>query len=129
MVHIDFDCIFHKGKHLPVPEIVEFRLTKNIEAPMGAFKCYGLYEYYFKVACKVFQKHRDDLLGALDSFVHDPLLENMPHFNPSQTLEKIRKRVMFSESKSLEEGIHQIIEDSKNELCLKEMFSGWMPYM
>ena len=27
LTHVDFDCIFEKGKELKVPEIVPFRLT------------------------------------------------------------------------------------------------------
>lgn len=37
-IHIDFDCIFEKGKFLPVPETIPFRMTKNTVAPMGVFK-------------------------------------------------------------------------------------------
>ncbi len=33
--HIDFDCIFEKGKDLPTPEIVQFRLTNNIVGALG----------------------------------------------------------------------------------------------
>jgi len=30
LVHIDFDCIFDKGRFLPVPEVLNFRLTRNL---------------------------------------------------------------------------------------------------
>lgn len=35
LIHIDYECVFHKGKFLPVPEIVDFRLTKNLRYGMG----------------------------------------------------------------------------------------------
>ena len=41
--NIDFDCIFDKGRYLPVPEIIPFRITKNLENTLGAFKSYGLF--------------------------------------------------------------------------------------
>jgi cell cycle checkpoint protein MEC1 len=33
--HIDYECIFNKAKGLPVPEIVDFRLTKNFRHGLG----------------------------------------------------------------------------------------------
>ena len=47
VIHIDYDCIFHRGKNLPVPELVSFRMTKNIEAPLGTFRTSGLFRFYF----------------------------------------------------------------------------------
>ena len=41
--HVDFDCIFDKGKCLPVPEIVPFRLTRNILDVFGVLKEKGLF--------------------------------------------------------------------------------------
>lgn len=35
LIHIDYECLFHKGRMLPVPEIVDFRLTKNLRFAMG----------------------------------------------------------------------------------------------
>ncbi len=47
VLHIDFDCIFNKGKTVSITEIAPIRLTKNIEACMGAFKSFGLFKFYF----------------------------------------------------------------------------------
>lgn len=35
VVHVDFDCLFEKGKALDVPERVPFRLTQNIVDGLG----------------------------------------------------------------------------------------------
>lgn len=35
LIHIDFECLFNHGKSLPVPEVVDFRLTKNLRYGMG----------------------------------------------------------------------------------------------
>lgn len=74
--HIDYDCIFEKGKKLPIPERLSFRLTKNVEAALGSFKAHGLFRYYMIELSKFFSKNCENIIGALDSFVHDPLLEN-----------------------------------------------------
>jgi len=34
-VHVDFNCLFEKGKTFEVPELVPFRLTRNMVAGMG----------------------------------------------------------------------------------------------
>ena len=35
---IDLECVFNYGLKLPVPEIVDFRFTKNIRSGLGALK-------------------------------------------------------------------------------------------
>lgn len=34
-VHVDFNCLFEKGKTFGIPEVVPFRLTRNMIAAMG----------------------------------------------------------------------------------------------
>jgi len=123
MMHIDFDCIFHRGKHLDDPEIVDFRLTPNIEAPMGFFKCFALYQYYFQIACKVFKKNISNILVALDSFIYDPLLQKMGYFDASQSFKEIEERV------EMKQGIDDIITNNRNPDSLKDMYYGWLPHM
>ena len=103
-LHIDFDCIFNKGKWLPKPEIVEFRLTKNVEAPFGPFKSYGMFKFYFRLVLKVLYKQHTDLMEALDSFLYDPLIEK-PMCAQSIAMDKIKQNITFKNYKSLEEAV------------------------
>lgn len=41
-VHVDFNCLFEKGKTFEVPEIVPFRLTRNMLAGMGLTEWRGI---------------------------------------------------------------------------------------
>lgn len=75
MLNIDFDCLFDKGKSLPIPEIVNFRLTKNIVNGLGCFKCYGIFRILMIDLMKFFNKNCGTILGYLDSFIYDPLIE------------------------------------------------------
>ena len=50
--HVDFDCIFDKGKTLPVPEIVPFRLTRNILDVFGVLKEKGLFTKTCEIVLK-----------------------------------------------------------------------------
>jgi serine/threonine-protein kinase ATR len=39
--HVDFNCLFDKGLTFAQPERVPFRLTHNMEAAMGIYRCEG----------------------------------------------------------------------------------------
>ena len=75
LIHIDFECIFERGKHLGCPEVVSFRLTKNLLRALGSFSAFGLYKYYMVEMAKFFIKNVNNLMCALDPFVYDPLIE------------------------------------------------------
>jgi len=45
-VHVDFNCLFEKGKTFEVPEIVPFRLTRNMLAGMGLAEWRGTNKLY-----------------------------------------------------------------------------------
>ncbi|KAH9179575.1 hypothetical protein EDB89DRAFT_2110934 [Lactarius sanguifluus] len=69
VVHVDFNCLFEKGKTLEVPERVPFRLTQNILDGLGVFR----------IACEItmglLRENKDTLMTVLDPFIHDPLVE------------------------------------------------------
>ena len=71
---IDFEKIIEGAKELPVPEVVDFRVTKNYIAPLGTFSTWGLFSYLFGEMGKILSKNKHLVLTGLDSFVYDPLL-------------------------------------------------------
>ena len=48
-VHVDLNCLFNKGDELKIPEVVPFRLTRNMVQAMGPTG----YEGPFRIACEV----------------------------------------------------------------------------
>jgi len=88
--HIDFDCIFEKGKDLPTPEIIQFRFTKNIEACLGILGIYTLRQHFCGLI-NFYKKHIDDIIGHLDSFIYDPLINF--DISPIKALESIKQRI------------------------------------
>ena len=75
-VHVDFDCIFDKGLHLPKPETVPFRLTQNMLdafGPAGADG--GVYSSSFQAALSTLRCNRDTLLSVLEPFIKDPVID------------------------------------------------------
>jgi hypothetical protein len=75
MIHIDFGVILNSGKRLKVPEIVDFRFTKNIRRALGLFEGQGPFSYICCVTLKAFVKHFDSLLTRLNFFINDPLVK------------------------------------------------------
>lgn len=56
IVHIDFDMIFKKSVSLPVPEIMDFRLTNNFQQALGITKQYGLFFVFFEDFLKILKE-------------------------------------------------------------------------
>lgn len=75
VVHVDFDCIFDKGLHLPKPEIVPFRLTANMIDAFGPCGTDGLYSKGLNTTVHTLRENRDTLLSVLEPFVNDPVID------------------------------------------------------
>ncbi|VDN03079.1 unnamed protein product [Thelazia callipaeda] len=76
-IHVDFNLLFNKGENLNVPEVVPFRLTRNIVAGFGVTGVEGAFRRSCETTMRVLREHNEALLTVLQTFVHDPLLEWM----------------------------------------------------
>lgn len=74
-VHVDFAMLFDKGLTLKVPEIVPFRLTRNVVCAMGIAGYEGLYRRVAEMVLGGMRRNSEAVLGVLESFVHDPLAD------------------------------------------------------
>jgi len=74
-VHVDFDCLFDKGLSLSRPEVVPFRLTANVLDAMGLWGYEGPMRRSSESCMAVLRSNGSTLLGVLESFVYDPLVE------------------------------------------------------
>ena len=74
-VHVDFDCLFDKGKTLETPERVPFRLTQNVIDGFGVCACEGVFRSSCEETMRVLRDNSHTLVNVLHSFLHDPLLE------------------------------------------------------
>ncbi|KAM3722520.1 Serine/threonine-protein kinase ATR [Dirofilaria immitis] len=90
-IHVDFNLLFNKGENLNVPEVVPFRLTRNIVAGFGATGVEGAFRRSCETTMRVLREHDEALLTVLKTFVHDPLLEWM-HSETRAQQYKQRKR-------------------------------------
>ena len=53
-MHVDFNCLFEKGKALETPERVPFRLTQNIVAALGVTGVEGPFRIAAELAMQLF---------------------------------------------------------------------------
>jgi PI-3-kinase-related kinase SMG-1 len=77
VVHIDYNIAFDRGLTLPVPELVPFRLTPMMVAALGPTGTHGAFELAAESTLSALRgpQGRDVLLGLLEAFVRDPLIE------------------------------------------------------
>ncbi|KAJ7581045.1 hypothetical protein C8J56DRAFT_793738 [Mycena floridula] len=75
VVHVDFNCLFDKGKSLETPERVPFRLTQNIIDALGVAGVEGVFRLACEVTMQILRDNKDSLMSVLDAFIHDPLVE------------------------------------------------------
>uniref|UniRef100_A0A915C076 Serine/threonine-protein kinase ATR n=2 Tax=Parascaris univalens TaxID=6257 RepID=A0A915C076_PARUN len=76
-IHVDFNLLFNKGENLAVPEVVPFRLTRNIVNGFGVTGVEGAFRRSCETTMRVLRENEAVLHTVLQTFVHDPLLEWM----------------------------------------------------
>ncbi|KAH8118429.1 hypothetical protein DFH11DRAFT_1686601 [Phellopilus nigrolimitatus] len=74
-VHVDFNCLFEKGKTLETPERVPFRLTNNMVDALGVTGVEGVFRNASEITLQLLRDNKDVLMSVLDAFIHDPLVE------------------------------------------------------
>lgn len=65
--------VFSQGKLLPIPELVPFRLTRDIVDGMGLSGIEGTYRRCCEETLRVLRDGRDVFKTVLEVFKHDPL--------------------------------------------------------
>ncbi|KAI0340807.1 hypothetical protein BDW22DRAFT_1397789 [Trametopsis cervina] len=75
LIHVDFNCLFEKGKTLETPERVPFRLSQNIVDGLGITRVEGVFRIACEITMQLLRDNKDSLMSVLDAFIHDPLVE------------------------------------------------------
>ncbi|KAI9734490.1 MAG: Serine/threonine-protein kinase tel1 [Claussenomyces sp. TS43310] len=73
VVHIDLGVAFEMGRVLPVPELVPFRLTRDIVDGMGMTKTEGVYRRCCEFTLEALRKESYSIMAILDVLRYDPL--------------------------------------------------------
>jgi len=73
VVHIDLGVAFEQGRVLPVPEVVPFRLTRDIVDGMGITKTEGVFRRCCEFTLTVLREEAYNIMTILDVLRYDPL--------------------------------------------------------
>ena len=73
VIHIDLGIAFEQGKTLRVPELVPFRLTRDVVDGMGITGVEGTYRGCCEETMKVLRGNHEYVLTIVEVFIHDPL--------------------------------------------------------
>ncbi|EPS44547.1 hypothetical protein H072_1478 [Dactylellina haptotyla CBS 200.50] len=89
VVHIDLGVAFEQGRVLPVPEVVPFRLTRDIVDGMGITKTEGVFQRCCEFTLSVLRDEAHNIMTILDVLRYDPLY--------SWTISPVRAKKMQEE--------------------------------
>ncbi|GAA6058026.1 hypothetical protein JCM3770_003979 [Rhodotorula araucariae] len=148
-VHVDFNCLFDKGRTFEVAEKVPFRLTHNIIDGMGVTGVEGVYRRSAEITLRILRANKDSLRSVLETFLHDPLVEwvyvskKRDTGQPDQTkaraleaLEPISNKLLGLQVTSdpesvvvkevaVEEQVERLIREARDPKNLGSMYVGW----
>ncbi|KAI6216793.1 Non-specific serine/threonine protein kinase [Aphelenchoides besseyi] len=143
IMHVDFALLFNAGENLPIPEMVPFRLTRNIIDGFGAMGIEGRFRFTMERSMKFIQSEKGAILIFLKSYLNDPLLkwrarEESGPYEITHKIETIENRLNgyihsikypktgpFSER----ELVAKLIETAIDEEVLSKMYIGWSSYV
>jgi ataxia telangiectasia mutated family protein len=73
VVHIDLGVAFEQGRVLPVPEVVPFRLTRDLVDGMGITKTEGVFRRCCEFTLEALRLESYSMMTILDVLRYDPL--------------------------------------------------------
>eukprot|EP00884_Botryococcus_braunii_P019002 jgi/Botrbrau1/5786/Bobra.0155s0009.1 len=73
VVHIDLGVAFEQGRFLTTPELVPFRLTRDIVDGMGIAGVEGVMRRCCEAVLRVLRAHKEALVTIVEVLIHDPL--------------------------------------------------------
>lgn len=73
VIHIDFGIAFEQAKCLPTPELIPFRLTRDLISALGPSKVEGVFKKTCEKTMQVLRQHKSTILTIVEVLMHDPL--------------------------------------------------------
>ncbi|KAH6641960.1 hypothetical protein C7974DRAFT_420324 [Boeremia exigua] len=74
VVHIDLGVSFEAGRVLPIPEVVPFRLTRDLVDAMGYTKTEGVFRRCCEFTMDTLREERESIMTLLNVLRYDPLV-------------------------------------------------------
>lgn len=143
-VHVDFNCLFEKGKTLEYPEKVPFRLTQNLEHACGAGGINSTFKTISSSVMNIMWDSKRSILTNLETFLHDPLVEwskskksinqtsDITNEQASKILKIVERKLsgyIELENFSCEGQVDKLIQHATDKKNLSEMYIGWSAFL
>ncbi|KAF7872002.1 uncharacterized protein EAF02_009107 [Botrytis sinoallii] len=144
--HVDFNCLFEKGKTFAKPEQVPFRLTHNLVDAMGMYGYEGPFRKSSELTIKLLRQHEETLMTILEAFIYDPTLDLMKKvdkkkreianegmLSAQKVLDVIQRKVKGllpgeSVPLSVEGCVDELIKQATDPRRLTAMYIGWSAF-
>ncbi|KAK4200596.1 hypothetical protein QBC40DRAFT_68990 [Triangularia verruculosa] len=141
--HVDFNCLFDKGRTFTQPECVPFRLTHNMVHAMGVYRCEGPFRHCSELTLRILRQQEETLMSILEAFIYDPTLDlqrgskrtkEVVKLNPTSVVASIKRKVeglLPEESIPLgvEGQVDMLIKEATDPRNLASMYIGWCPFL
>ncbi|CEP61553.1 protein kinase MEC1 LALA0_S03e05446g [Lachancea lanzarotensis] len=129
VLHVDFDCLFEKGKRLPIPEIVPFRLTHNLEDALGIARTEGTFKNSSQVTLQLMRENEVALVNVIETILYDRNMDHSLH----KALKVVRNKIRGIDSRdglilSVAGQVETVIQESTSDENLSRMYIGWLPF-
>ncbi|KAL9540156.1 hypothetical protein MBANPS3_009839 [Mucor bainieri] len=131
-VHVDLNLVLGKGEDLPVPEIVPFRLTRNLTHAMGPLQAEGLFKATCETTMAVLLRNKDYLYSVLFETLLNELNATEPLRHTQRRTEKIMGTLQtrFSmDRRDVNKKVQELIDPASSPDKLALMFPGWTSYV
>lgn len=73
VIHIDFGVAFEQGRILPHPELIPFRLTRDMVAPMGICGVDGVFRKTCEKTMEILRSNHKTFTTILEVLLYDPM--------------------------------------------------------
>ncbi|CCK68571.1 protein kinase MEC1 KNAG_0B01240 [Huiozyma naganishii CBS 8797] len=129
VLHVDFDCLFEKGKLLPTPEIVPFRLTQNLYDALGVVGTEGTFKKSSEVALNLMRSNEVALMNVIETIIYDRNSDTLLR----QGLRTLRNKIRGIDPRdglvlSVPGQVETLIQEATSDQNLSKMYMGWMPF-
>ncbi|QLQ78832.1 hypothetical protein HG537_0B01800 [Torulaspora globosa] len=129
ILHVDFDCLFEKGRRLPVPEIVPFRLTQNLYDALGIIGTEGTFKRSSEVTVSLMRDNEVSLVNVIETIMYDRNMDS----TIQKALKILRNKIRGIDARdglvlSVPGQVETLIQESTSEENLSKMYIGWLAF-
>ncbi|SMN17993.1 similar to Saccharomyces cerevisiae YBR136W MEC1 Genome integrity checkpoint protein and PI kinase superfamily member [Maudiozyma saulgeensis] len=131
VLHVDFDCLFDKGKTLPCPEIVPFRLTQNVHDALGIIGTEGTFKKSSEVTLSLVRHNEIALMNVIETIVYDRDVAHQAELQ--EALKILQNKIRGIDPRdglilSVAGQVDTLICEARSTESLSKMYIGWLPF-